>query len=62
MYCIFAELTNSNVLGKLLIRDSNNRELVDLEKYNTHVLTNIVIDNKLYCYSNDFTAIFPSTA
>jgi hypothetical protein len=25
VYCIFAELTNSNVLGKLPIRDSNNR-------------------------------------
>ena len=25
MYCIFAQLTNSNVLGKLPIRDSNNR-------------------------------------
>ena len=24
-YCIFAQLTNSNVLGKLPIRDSNNR-------------------------------------
>ena len=25
MYCIFAQLTNSNVLGKLPIRDSNNK-------------------------------------
>ena len=25
-YCIFAQLTNSNVLGNLPIRDSNNRE------------------------------------
>ena len=24
MYCIFAQLTNSNVLGKLPIRDANN--------------------------------------
>ena len=24
VYCIFAQLTNSNVLGKLPIRDSNN--------------------------------------
>ena len=24
-YCIFAQLTNSNVLGKLPIRNSNNR-------------------------------------
>jgi hypothetical protein len=37
VYCIFAQLTNSNVLGKLHIRDSNNREnwkllLVDLAK------------------------------
>ena len=35
--CIFAQLTNSNVLGKLRIRDSNNRInwkllLVDLAK------------------------------
>jgi hypothetical protein len=35
-YCIFAQLTNSNVLGKLPIRDSNNRVnwkllLVDLK-------------------------------
>jgi hypothetical protein len=27
VYCIFAQLTNSNVLGKLPIRDSNNREI-----------------------------------
>jgi hypothetical protein len=26
VYCIFAQLTNSNVLGKSPIRDSNNRE------------------------------------
>jgi hypothetical protein len=26
VYCILAQLTNSNVLGKLPIRDSNNRE------------------------------------
>ena len=26
-YCIFTELTNSNVLGKLPIHDSNNREI-----------------------------------
>jgi hypothetical protein len=37
VYCIFAQLTNSNVLGKLPIRDSNNKEiskllLVDLAK------------------------------
>jgi hypothetical protein len=37
VYCILAQLTNSNVLGKLLIRDSNNRVnwkllLVDLAK------------------------------
>jgi hypothetical protein len=37
VYCIFAQLTNSNVLGKLPIRDSNNRVnwellLVDLAK------------------------------
>jgi hypothetical protein len=25
VYCIFDQLTNSNVLGKLPIRDSNNR-------------------------------------
>ena len=36
-YCIFAQLTNINVLGKLPIRDSNNRVnremlLVDLAK------------------------------
>jgi hypothetical protein len=36
-YCIFAQLTNSNVLGKLPIRDSNNSVnwkllLVDLAK------------------------------
>ena len=36
-YCIFAQLTNSNVLGKLPICDSNNRvnwklPLVDLAK------------------------------
>jgi hypothetical protein len=35
--CIFAQLTNSNILGKLPIRDSNNRVnwkllLVDLVK------------------------------
>ena len=27
VYCIFAQLTNGNVLGKLPIRDSNNREI-----------------------------------
>ena len=27
MYCIFAQLTNNNVLGKLPIRDSNNRKI-----------------------------------
>ena len=37
VYCIFAQLTNSYVLGKLPIRDSNNRVnwkllLVDLAK------------------------------
>jgi hypothetical protein len=37
VYCIFAQLTNNNVLGKLPIRDSNNRVnwkllLVDLAK------------------------------
>ena len=37
VYCIFDQLTNSNVLGKLPIRDSNNRVnwkwlLVDLAK------------------------------
>jgi hypothetical protein len=42
VYCIFAQLTNSNVLGKSPIRDSNNREtgnmlLVVEQKYNTHV-------------------------
>jgi predicted thioredoxin/glutaredoxin len=36
-YCIFAQLTNSNILGKLPIRDSNSRVnwkllLVDLAK------------------------------
>ena len=36
-YCIFAQLTNSNVSGKLPIRDSNNRGnwkllLVDLAR------------------------------
>jgi hypothetical protein len=36
-YCIFSQLTNSNVLGKLPIHDSNNRVnwkwlLVDLAK------------------------------
>ena len=36
-YCIFARLTNSNVLGKLSIHDSNNRVnlkllLVDMAK------------------------------
>ena len=36
-YCIFARLTNSNVLGKLPIHDSNNRVnwkllLVDMAK------------------------------
>ena len=29
VYCILAQLTNSNVLGKLPIRDSNNRETGD---------------------------------
>jgi hypothetical protein len=37
VYCIFAQLTNSNVLGMLPIRDSNNRVnwkllLVDMAK------------------------------
>jgi hypothetical protein len=37
VYCMFTQLTNSNVLGKLPIRDSNNRVnwkllLVDLAK------------------------------
>jgi hypothetical protein len=39
-YCIFAQLTNSNVLGKLPIRDSNNRGNCYWwiwQKYNTHV-------------------------
>jgi hypothetical protein len=27
VYCIFAQLTNSNVLGNLPIRDLNNREI-----------------------------------
>ena len=40
MYCIFAKLTNSNVLGKLSIRDSNNSEIGNCywwiwQKYNT---------------------------
>ena len=73
MYCILAQLTNSNVLGKSAIRDSNNRETGNgywwiWQKYNTHVtvkdhiyeytLTNT--DNELYCYSNEFIAISPS--
>ena len=38
----FSKLTNSNVLGKLPIRDSNNREIRSCywwiwQKYNTHV-------------------------
>ena len=42
VYCIFARLTNSNVLGKLPIRDSNNRVnwkllFVEWQEYNTHV-------------------------
>ena len=42
MHCIFAPLTNTNILGKLPIRDSNNGVnwkllSVDLQKYNTHV-------------------------
>jgi hypothetical protein len=41
-YCIFAEPTNSDVLGKLPIRDSNNRGIWNFywriwQKYNTHV-------------------------
>jgi hypothetical protein len=67
VYCIFTQLTNSNVLGKSPIRDSNNRETGNCywwiwQKYNTHVtvkdhiyeyaLTNT--DNELYCYSNEF--------
>ena len=42
-YCIFAQLTNSNVLEKLPIRDSNNRvNWINCywwiwQKYNTHV-------------------------
>jgi hypothetical protein len=40
VYCIFAKLTNSNVLGKLSIRDSNNSEIGNCywwiwQKYNT---------------------------
>jgi hypothetical protein len=42
VYCIFAQPTNNNVLGKLPIRDSNNREIGNCywwiwQKYNTHV-------------------------
>jgi hypothetical protein len=42
VYCIFAQLTNSNVLGKLPIRDSNNSEIGNCywwiwQKYNTHM-------------------------
>ena len=72
MYCIFTQLTNSNVLGKSRIRDSNNRETGNCywwiwQKYNTHVtvkdhiyeytLTNT--DNELYCYSNEFHSHLP---
>ena len=72
MYCIFTQLTNSNVLGKSPIRDSNNRETGNCywwiwQKYNTHVtvkdhiykytLTNT--DNELYCYSNEFHSHLP---
>jgi hypothetical protein len=46
VYCIFAQLTNSNVLGKLPIRDSNNREVGNCywwiwQKYNAHVTVNL---------------------
>ena len=72
MYCIFTQLTNSNVLGKSPIRDSNTRETGNCnwwiwQKYNTHVtvkdhiyeytLTNT--DNELYCYSNEFHSHLP---
>jgi hypothetical protein len=72
VYCIFTQLTNSNVLGKSRIRDSNNRETGNCywwiwQKYNTHVtvkdhiyeytLTNT--DNELYCYSNAFHSHLP---
>ena len=72
MYCIFTQLTNSNVLGKSPIHDSNNRETGNCywwiwQKYNTHVtvkdhiyeymLTNT--DNELYCYSNEFHSHLP---
>jgi hypothetical protein len=71
-YCIFTQLTNSNVLGKSPIRDSNNRETGNCywwiwQKYNTHVtvkdhiyeymLTNT--DNELYCYSKEFHSHLP---
>jgi hypothetical protein len=42
VYCLFAQQTNRNVLGKLPIRDSNNREIRNChwwirQKYNRHV-------------------------
>ena len=39
VYSIFAQLTNSNVLGKLPIRDSNTKEIAIggfWQKYNIH--------------------------
>ena len=48
-YCILAELTNSNVLGKLAIRDLNNWVI---QKLLLAGLANI--DNELYCNSNEF--------
>ena len=70
MYCTFAQLTNSNVLGKLPICDSNNRKIENCywQKYNTHVTvkamqiyeqTLINIDSELYCYSNEFHSHLP---
>jgi hypothetical protein len=49
VYCIFTQLTNSNVLGKFPIRDSINREITIGgfgKKYNTHV----TVKDRVYDY------------
>ena len=73
MYCILAQLTNSNVLGKSAIRDSKIGRLeiatggFGRNTVHAHVtvkdhiyeytLTNT--DNELYCNSNEFHSHLP---